>query len=147
MTTQHQPTREEEAYKRLLDKEWDTISEAARIIVSEAETAAYAEYLVHNVCFLPYEYEEAMQKMLLAAAATTDRDRELLMELVRCSIAACASIDLFDEDTIVKYRAYRSDLHRYYLMVYTMVGDILYEQFTREHIAELEPVDESDIPF
>ncbi len=146
MTAKHTMTPEEEALGRLLDKK-ETLSEAGRTVLEEAGDAAYREYLVHNICFQPAEYEEAMDKMRLATPKLTDQDREILMELVRRAIAAAASIDPFDGDTLVGFRVYRSDLYKYYLMVSNMVRYILNAQLARERIAEQEPVDDSAIPF
>lgn len=147
MTTEHEMTREEKAFEQFFDENKEMLSQSARTILVEAETAAYHVYLVYSCSFHPEEYEEAVEKMRLAVAETTARDRGLLMELVRRAIAASASIDPFDEETIVGYRVYRSDLHLYYRMVSDMVRDTLYEQFARERDAELEPIDDSDIPF
>jgi len=145
--TEHKATPEEEAYRWLLNEEWKTLSEAARIVVSVAQSAAYAGNLVRSYCFEPEEYDEARDKMRLAAAGLTNQDCELLMQLVRRAIVASASIDVFDEDTLVGYGVYCSDLHRYYRMVSDMVRDTLYEEFNRRWIAEQKPVEDCDIPF
>ena len=59
MTTEHQTTPEEEAYQRLLDEVWETLSEPAQTVIEEAQSAAYATNMVHSYCFQPEEYEEA----------------------------------------------------------------------------------------
>ena len=147
MTATHHPTPEEEAFERLLAEHWQTLSEAARNVISEARNAAYAEYMVNSYGFGPEDYEEAMERMLLAVAETTEGDRELLKEFVRRSLAASASVDRFDMDTIVGHRVHLCDVHYYYVMVANMVTDTLREWWRRERLAELEPIDDSDIPF
>ena len=109
--------------------------------------AAYAEFMVYSYCFQPQEFEEAMERMVLAVAETTEGDRELLKEFVRRALTASASVDRFDTDTIVGHRVYRYDLHYYYGMVAHMVTETLHEWRRRERLAELEPTDDSDIPF
>lgn len=147
MTNNHQTTPEEEAYERLLDENWDALSESARCVITEAHAAAYKHHLVSNVCLMLEEYEEALEKMRLAAAKVNDRECELLMELVRRAITAAASADLFDEDTLVGYGTYRRDLHGYYRMVSDMIRYTLYREWNRERLAKRDPIDEEDFPF
>ncbi len=97
MTNTHQTTPEEEAYERLLDENWETLSEAARSIIKEAHSAAYVDRMVRNYCYSDEEYQEAMEKMSLAAGDLSNRECKLLMELVRRAIYASASLDPFDQ--------------------------------------------------
>src|SRR5829696_5721132 len=97
MTNEHRTTPEEEAYWRLLDEKWETLSEAARTVLREAEAAASVAKMVHNYCFQPEEYDEAMEKMRLAAVELSDRECELLAKIWRAALAAAASIDPSDE--------------------------------------------------
>ncbi len=149
MATEHQTTQEEKAYGRLLNKE--TLSKAARTVLLEAELAASAAHMVHSYCFQwPTEYEEAMDKIRFAAAELTDSDRRLLAKVWRAALAAAASIDADDYETLTGYRVYRGDLHRYYRMLSRMVEEILQEKRLaelRQEILESEPLDDSDIPF
>ncbi len=124
-TNEYQPTQEEEALGRLLEVNKDTLSSAARILLGEAETAAYALNLAGNYSFQPEEYDEALQMMRLAAAVLTVRDRELLAELVCAGKAAAASLDPDDETPVVGYKARRGYVHSYYEMAYGMVEEIL----------------------
>ena len=121
MTAEHQPTQEEEAFWRLLDEAWETLTGAGRTIIRESESVAYAEYMVRSYCVQPEEYEEATEKTRLSAGELTDRDCELLKETVRAAIATLGSIDPFDRETLVGYKVHRDDLHRYYRMVSDMV--------------------------
>ncbi len=120
MTTECQMTPEEEAYGRILEEKEEMLSEVACNILAEAESVAYAEYMVRNYCFQPEEYDEAMEKMRLAAAKLTDWDRELLAELVRAAKAAAASIDP-DDATPAGRGVYLGYFHHYYKMVSDMV--------------------------
>ena len=147
MTNTHQTTPEEEAYERLLDENWEALSKAARSIIEDAHSAAYAAKMVRSYCYDPREYEEALQKMSLAAADLIDGECELLMEIVRRAIHASASLDPFDEDTLVAFRAYRSDLHRFYRMASDMITSTLYAEWNRQWHAERGPIDPEDIPF
>jgi alkylhydroperoxidase family enzyme len=144
MTPEHRATPEEKAYGRVLDETWEMSSEAARTIIGEAQSAAYAANMVRSYCFQPEEYDEAMEKMRLAAAKLSDRERELLAKLWRAALAAAASIDSEDFETLAGYRVYSGDLHWYYRMLSGMVEKILEEkrlaELQKEH-AEREPED------
>jgi hypothetical protein len=148
MTTEHQTTREEEAYWRLLEEM--ELSKAARTVLEEAQSAAYRANMVRSYCFQPEEYEEAMEKMRLAATKLSDRECERLAKLWRAALAAAASIDADDFETPAGRRVYSGDLHYYYRMVSGMVEQILQEKRYagyRKEIAEREPVDLPDAPF
>jgi hypothetical protein len=148
MTTEHQTTREEEAYWRLLE-EMD-LSKAARTVLEEAQSAAYAANMVYSYCFQLEEYEEAMEKMRPAATTLTDHECELLGKLWRAALAAAASIDADDFETPAGRRVYSGDLHWFYRMSSSMVEKILQEKKYagfRKEIAEREPVDLPDPPF
>jgi hypothetical protein len=150
VTTEHQTTPEEEAYGRHLDEIREELSEPARTLLSEAQSAAYAENMVRSYCFGPEDYEEAMDRMRLAANKLTDRDCELLKAHVRAALMACASVDPFDQDSLAGYRVYSANLHDYYRMVADMVTDILWHRehlLTRERLAQEDPVDDADYPF
>jgi hypothetical protein len=148
VTTKHQRTREEEVYGQLLEEIWEKLSEPARAVIGEAESAAHRANMVHSYSFQPEEYEEATEKMRRSAAELTDRDCELLKEVVRAAMVACASIDPFDVDTLVGYRVYRVDLHWYYRTASDMVRNTLYEQIWKREWAESESGDDlSDVPF
>lgn len=150
MTTEHQTTREQEAYGRLLDEMWEEFSEPARTIIRGAQSMAYAENLAPNYCLQIEEYDEATGKMRLAAAELTDRDCELLREYVRAALKASASVDPFDRDTFVKHGASSADLHYYYGMISNMVHRALQhkeELIRQEEMANQDPVDDTDIPF
>jgi hypothetical protein len=150
MTTEHQTTWEEEAYGRFLEEKEDMLSEAARTILSEAQSAAYAECMVHNYCFQPEEYDEAMEKMRLAAAKLTDREHQLLANIWRAALAAAASVDADDYESLAGYKVCSGDLHYYYRMVSSMIEGTLQakkDDERRREIAQREPVDDSDLPF
>ena len=150
MTTKHRTTREEEAFGQLLEETEGTHSEAVRTIISEAETAAYARYMVPSYGFVPEEYDEAMQKMRSAATKLTDREHHLLAKVWRRALAAAASIDAEDFESLAGYGVYSGDLHRYYRTVSGMIERTLQEKQLEElskETAGREPVDHSDLPF
>jgi hypothetical protein len=106
--------------------------------------------MVRSYCFGPEEYEEAMEKMRLATTALTDRECELLAKLWRAALAAAASIDADDFETLAGYRVYEGNLHWYYRMASGMLEEILEEKKLaelRKESAQREPVDPSDLPF
>ena len=150
MTTEHQTTREENVYGRLLEEEEDTLSETVRTILSEAHSAAYAEWMVHNYGFQPEEYDEAIEKMGLAAAKLTDREHQRLARIWRAALAAAGSVDADDYESLAGYRVYSGDLHYYYRMVSGMVERTLqakkHDEFRKE-LAEQESVDDPEVPF
>jgi hypothetical protein len=150
MTTEHQKTREEEAYGRLLEEEEDMLSEAVRTILSEAQSAAYAACMAHNYCFQPEEYDEAIEKMSLAAAKLTHSEHQLLAKIWRAALAAAASVDADDYESLVGHKVYSGDLHYYYRMVSRMVERTLQakkDDERRRELAKQEPVDHSVLPF
>ncbi len=87
MTHEYRPTPEEEAFADLMEVGRKKLSEPARTILGEAGSAAYAENLVHSCSYQPQEFEEAMEKMRLAATKITEEDRRLLTEIVRAGKA------------------------------------------------------------
>ena len=148
MTLEHQVTPEEVVYGNLLQETWEMLSEAAHTVIKEAQSAAYADNLVRSYCFQPEEYDEAMEKMRVAAVELSDRECELLAKIWRAALAAAASIDPSDE-RLVGYKVDGGDLHWYYRMLSSMVEKILQEKRCAElqkKIAEQEPDNIWDIP-
>ncbi len=149
MTPEYQATPEEEAYGRLLDETWEKLSEPAHNVIEEAQSAAYAANMVHSYCFQPEEYDEAMEKMRLAAAGLSDRECELLAKVWSAALATAASIDPSDE-RLVGYQVVGGDLHWYYRMLSGMIEKTLQEKEAVElqkKVAEREEDDISEIPF
>ena len=149
MTTEYQPTPEEEAYRRLFADNKEMLSEAARTIFAAAEVEAYKFNLCRNYAYQPFEYDEAMEKMRLAATEITGRDRELLAKLWRSALAAAASIDP-DDETPAGHKVTSGDVHWYYRMASGMVEEVLQEKKTaelREKAAGREPEEDFDLPF
>jgi chromosome segregation ATPase len=123
-TNGYPSTREEDALDQLSKMNKEALSGAARTILGEADAAAYAEYLLHTYMFQPEEYDEAMEKMRLAATELTDRDRQLLAQIVSANKDAASSIDP-DDETLAGYRVYQGDYHWYYSMFAGMVDEVL----------------------
>src|SRR5215211_6202655 len=149
MTPEYQMTPEEEAYGQLLDETWEMLSEPARTVIGEAQSAAYAECMVHNYCFQPEEYDEAMEKMRLAAAKLTDSEYQLLAKIWRAALAAAASVDADDYESLAGHKVHSGDLHYYYRMVSSMVERTLQamkRDELRKERAEQGSVDDSEIP-
>src|SRR3712207_4573823 len=150
MRTKHQTTREEEVYGRFLEETEDMLSEAVRTILSEAQSAAHGAHMVRSYCFQPEEYDEAMEKMRLAAAKLTDREHQLLAKIWRAALAAAASIDADDYESLAGYKAYSGDLHHYYRMLSSMIEKTLQAKKVDEHrlgLAEREPIDDWEVQF
>jgi hypothetical protein len=65
-------------------------------------------------------------------------------------LAAAASVDADDYESLAGYRVYSGDLHYYYTMVSSMVERTLqakkHDEFRKE-LAEQELVDDSEVPF
>src|SRR5919199_1667562 len=129
MTSKHQTTPGEAAFWQLLE---ERSSRAVNAIFKEAEAVAYQMHMVCSYCFQPEEYEEAMQKMCLAAIDLTKRDHELLEELVCAALSAAASIDPCDFETPAGYRVYSAHLHQYYKMITYTLEDKLWESITEK---------------
>ena len=142
-------TPEEDAYARLIEEAREVFSGAAGTVISEAEGAAYGENLIRTYIFHPDEYEEALDKMRLAAAELTYRERKLLARLWRAALAAAASIDPSDGRPVDYYKAVRGDFHWHYRMLSGMIEKVLQERVSAElrEIAMREPDDFADVPF
>ncbi len=147
MATYHEMTQEEEAYERFLEENKDQLSPAAHTLMEEARGVAYFLCLVRSYAYQPEEYESAHENMRVAAVQLTDPDLELLKQLVRRLLVAGASIDPFDEHTLVGWRAYRTDLFDFYDTMARTIRYALYEEIPRRRSAEREPKDESEPPF
>ena len=151
MKNEHRTTREEEAYGRILDVQYETLSEAARTVLSEAEAEAYRAHMVSSYAYQgDIEYDETMEKMRLAAVELTEDECRLLSKIWHAALAAAASIDADDFESLAGYRVYSGDLHRYYRMLSGMIEEILQEkkfEEARRELAEREPIDYTDSPF
>ena len=151
MKNEHRTTREEEAYGRILDVQYETLSEAARTVLSEAEAEAYKANMVSNYSYQgDIEYNEALEKMRLAAVELTEDECRLLSKLWHAALAAAASVDADDFESFAGYRVYSGDLHRYYRMASGMIEKILQEKKDadlRKELAQRQPIDYTDIPF
>jgi hypothetical protein len=146
MTAKHIETQEEQVYWQLLDETKSELSEAACTIVREAWTAAYAANMVRSYSFQPGEYEEAMEKMRLAATELTDRGCELLAKIWRAALAAAASIDADDFETLAGFRVYRGDLHHFYRMLSHMIEQTLQERRVAKLQKEVARQESNDLP-
>ncbi len=117
-------TPEEEAFGRLLDEKVPALSDAARTVLGQAKSAAYGEHLIYSYYLEPEEYEEAMNRMRLAATELTGPDRESLAAIVQAGMIAASSIDPNDERP-VGYKVDQGDYRRYLEMIFGMVDDVL----------------------
>lgn len=139
MMAEHRRTPEEEVYGQLVDELWEGLSEQARTLLGEAQRAAYAAYMVYNCCYQwHFEYDEAMDRIRLAAAGLTDHEHKLLAKLWHAALAAAASVDANDYETLTGYRVYRGNLHRYYRMLSGMVEEVLGKILLERREAELQ---------
>ena len=151
MTVEHQATPEERAYHRLVDEQWESLSEAARAILEKANSATYCEHMIDNVILDPRDYVQIVEEMRLEAASLTDHDCDQLAKIWCSALAAAASVDPRDFETIVRRRVYPADLHKYYRMLSGMVEEVEWEkryaEYRKRELAESEPIDDEDIPF
>jgi hypothetical protein len=151
VTSEPRKTQQEEAAGRLLEENVEELSEPAKMIIGEAHMMAYAMCLCRGYCYQPQEYEEAMTRMRRAATGLTDRDEELLEAHVMANMAASASRNRYDDDTIIGFRGEScADLHYYYGTVWNAIDDVLTFRtnlMARRRTAEQEPDDFSDVPF
>ena len=88
--------------------------------------------------------------MRSAGTEITDHEHELLARLRRSALAAAASVDSEDFETLAGYGVYSGDVHWYYRMCSGMVEGILQERKETERqkqVAEQEPEDVLDLPF
>ena len=127
MTIEDRGTPEERAYGRLVEEAREVLSAEAGSILAEAEGVAHAEHLIRTFEMVPEQYDEATERMRLAAGLT-DREHELLARLWRAALAAAASIDPSDGTPVPYYKARRGDFHGYYRMVSGLVEGALKER-------------------
>jgi hypothetical protein len=123
-TNGYPSTREEDALNQLVKMNKEAFSGAARTILQEADDAAYAHNLVYNCCFDTAGFEEAFEKMRLAATELTDRDRQLLAQIVSANKDAASSIDP-DDETPAGHKVCLGDVHWYYSIFAGMVDEVL----------------------
>ncbi len=136
-------TLEQEAYKALLDEKVEKLSEAAESILAEADRAALATNLVSSYCFQPGEYDEAMERMRLAATRITQQDHEILAEMVQAGFSAALSIDP-DDETPAPYNVYWGNYYWYYRMASGMVDEVLQKTPKLANESEEDPSTKSD---
>ena len=130
------------------------LSQATGTVIRQAELASYLDFLVHSRFHEPAEYEEAMEKMRLAATQITDRDHKLLTRLRHAARAAADSIDPDDDRPGVRYKSRRGAYHGYYLIISFMIQLTFEERKTAEEqlseepqVVEIEPDDFEVLPF
>ena len=151
MAIGYQKTREERTFYQLVDEEWESLSEAARTVVRQAMGVAYKEYLIDSRIYMTQEYQNDIKAMRRTAAELIEHDCEGLTKIWRSALAAAASVDPYDYETLVGWREYRADLHGYYKMFSRLVEDVEWEkrwaEFRKKELAEQEPADIQDPSF
>ena len=152
MTTKHQKTPQESTFYQLVDEGWESLSEAAQDVVGQALLIAYKEYLIDSRIYVPQEdKDEHMKEMRRAAAELTEHDCEGLTKIWRSALAAAASIDPYDYETLVGLREHPADLYGCYRMVSSKVEEVerekRYAEVRKKELAEQEPIDVEDAPF
>ncbi len=153
MTTEYHVTPEERAFDHLIGEQWGALTEEARAVLKQANWAAYAECMVRNYCFSEEEYEEATEKMCIAAAGLTDREHKVLARIRRAALDAASSLDSEDFETPAGFRVHPGDVHQYYRMLSDMVKYALQNKRRPEDVTELQkklalrtPADDDDLP-
>jgi hypothetical protein len=150
MTSEYQMTPEQRTFKRIIDEEWESLSEAARTLVSQTLTMAYKAYLVHNLSYVMGCDEDENEVVDRAAAELTEHDCEGLAKIWCSAMAAAASIDPYDYDTHLGYHVYPADFHNYYKRFSRKVEDAERAKrwsFYLKELAEQEPIDDGGLPF
>ena len=152
MTTKHQKTPQERTFYHLVEEGWESLSEAAQDVVGQALLLAYHEHLIDSRIYVPQENkDEHMKTMRRAASELTEHDCEGLTKIWRSALAAAASVDPYDYETLIGWREYPADLYGFYRMVSSKVEEIEWEkryaEFQKEMLAEHEPIDVEDVTF
>ncbi len=124
--TSRQPTTQEEAYRLLVDKKYDLLSEAARTALDWAQWAGSKSLFINMVSTQQEEFEGAATKTREAAAKFTHQDHELLAEIARAARSAGDSIDP-DDETFVQHRIQEQDFHFCYAQIRYMIEMALRE--------------------
>jgi hypothetical protein len=84
MTTPYRETREQKAYRQLLEGNRELLSNAGYSVLQQARLVAYAAFTTRPAYhFQPQEYYEATQKMRRVTDELTDRDRVRLEDRTR----------------------------------------------------------------
>jgi hypothetical protein len=123
MTTGHHKTREEEAFRQLLEENFNRLSEAARTVVTEAELVAFLRF--HSTTNItPDDYDTTLDKMHRAAVELTSQDREILAKICSAAWAAAVFRDP-DHWWIGEYRHRNYARHGDYMWISNMIYQIL----------------------
>src|SRR3954463_1487970 len=108
MPTWHQETPEESTFDQVLSEGLESLSEAARAVLEQAHGAADKAWMAAAFySYHPDEYEVDKEAISRAAAEITEEDLEGLTRVWRSALRAAASVDPYDYETLVGWRAYR----------------------------------------
>jgi hypothetical protein len=151
MATEYEKTQEESTFDQILWEELESLSEAARAALQQAHEVADKVWMSDWYSYQTEEYQDDMKAMRRSAADITGEDCEGLTKIWRSALAAAASVDPYDYETIVGWRTYRGQLHEHYKMFSRLVEDFesdkRIEELRKKEDAEREPVDAKDPPF
>jgi hypothetical protein len=126
MSAERHITRKENDARLRTEEAGEVLSRAANLTVVDARKAAYAADAAQDLNFSPEEYDRAVEKMRLAAAELTDRERVLLARLWRAVLATAASMNTFTERSLsAYYEARQEEYHRYHRVLSGMVEETL----------------------
>lgn len=128
MNKEPKRTPEEGALCRFVDENYKTLSEAARTIIDEADSASHANWMVRLYGYQEGDHEYHMKNMHLAATELSEREHKILVQIWRAALVAAASLDPEDYETVVGYRVFRGDLHYCYRMFASMIEEVLNER-------------------
>ncbi len=124
---------EEEAYWELEEEVRGACSEAARRILTQADWAAWEEFIFNYYLEEPEEYlkhyDVITDPMRFAAAGLTGRDFNLLKELARVALLVAASIHpRANCHTQPEYDFFRPNPHHYYRLLSGLLRTIVNEE-------------------
>jgi hypothetical protein len=106
MTAKDQNTPQERTFYHLVEEGWESLSEAAQDVVGQTLLLAYHEHLIDSRIYVPQENkDEHMKTMRHAASELTEHDCEGLTKIWRSALAAAASVDPYDYETLVGGRS------------------------------------------
>jgi hypothetical protein len=156
MTIEHQKTAEERALQQLVDEGGEALSEAGRTVLGQALDISFKAFF-GQACgrmYMPEEYEGDMEEMRRAAAELAEDDFVGLAKIWRSALAAAASVDPYDFETLAGHRVYAGDLHRCYRLLSSRLEEVRdaerkkrFEELRKQEPAEREPMDAEDPPF
>jgi hypothetical protein len=136
MTTEYEKTPEEKGYERLLNEAWETLTWPAQALFVWAEELAHLEGINRDFETSFEYYHMTTDNISFVARGLTDRDQELLAEIVRAARTAADSRDPGEGETLVGSFASPKEIHHWHKWTADRIESTLKTENARRHAAQ-----------